>query len=89
MRLISAVFIILCLATPSRAEDPVGAKLSAPELTNTWRTCDVSGLDRAAKVRCINKQAEKIERGKDIQDGNQKAEALTRAQVGVSDEDKN
>ncbi len=64
------------------ADDSDAVRLSASELRNVWRTCDVSGRARAAKVHCINEQAEKLVRGKAIQRTNARSEEVTRQQVG-------
>lgn len=87
MRLIYAALMVLLSAAASSADDLSGTRLTPSELKNVWRTCAVSGRARSTKVRCINEQAEKIGRGRDIQDSNEKAQAATRAQVGVSPDD--
>ena len=85
MRPILAAFVVFS-ATTGHAEDSDRAKFSASELKNVWRDCDVSGRVRAAKVSCVNEQAEKLMRGKTIQRTNARTEAITRGQVGAPKE---
>ena len=86
MRSLFAAAIVLASLAAARAEEAGSSRLDAPELRNVWRTCDVSGRARAAKVRCINEQSENVVRGKSIEQINTEAEAATRRQVGAHGE---
>ena len=85
MRSILAALVVLS-ASAGHAEDSDRAKFSASELKNVWRYCDVSGRVRTAKVRCVNEQAEKLMRGKNIQRTNARTEEITRGQLGAPKE---
>ncbi len=83
MRFIFAAAFVVVSASLSHADDSDAVRLNASELRNVWRTCDVSGRARLAKVHCINEQAQKLVRGKAIQRTNAQSEEVTRQQVGA------
>ncbi len=81
--ILAATVLVLSVAATQAGND---VTFNASELRNVWRTCDVSGRARAAKVRCVNEQAEKLAQGKTIQRTNAQAEAATREQIGAPHE---
>ena len=83
MRSVILAALVIASASAGYADETSSIALSTSELRNVWRTCDVSGRARAAKVHCINEQAEKLVRGKVIQQTSAESEEATRRQVGA------